>query len=898
MRRARWLLVLAAAVALATGCGHDRRRPSVVDPDNTERDLRDALGIPASAERVLILSQSSHLDIDWKETFDQYYADHVEQVFLEAEALLDRDPDAFYSVAEMGFLAEHVARHGAGTWPRHIETGHARIVGGGMTSPDTLLPTDEALVRDYLLGTLFAEQQLGARPRAAWLPDSFGHSPTVPDLLSAAGFTSVGFGRADGARHSYEVIVGKLEPIMPGVVTTASTLRDLGSADFVWRGPGGGEVLAHYMPVQEYCQGDTIDLAGFALGGQRLGVDHDDDPDFVRTRIAEYLDQLTPYQKTPYLFVPIGCDFQPPRPKLTQYARWWNETEYARTGVWVVTATFEDYMKLVSFHRDELPVMERDITPVWTGFYASRPRIKHAARALVESLAGVEPFLALVGVDAGELAGAWHTAVLANHHDWITGTSNDAVVTDEQVPQLAAARANADDAWQRTLAAFALRVDTSAAPAGDVAVVINPGPVERSDVVEVGLADPAATGPFHALADGESLPAQLVAPGRVAFLAGAVPALGWRTFAIAPGEAGDATAPRATASVTGDAAQLSTGRLDARFVRAADGWALDSLAVDGTELVAGASLVWAVYSDTGGLYRIGSERPDCTGELVEVAQVRMATLSLVDKGPARVTLRGTATIDGRPMTIDLTASASSPRLELRITGSAALDRTIMLRAQPAAPDDALVMGVAAGVITRPLTHIYEPSWWPAVTWVGRGELAVHLAQSTAVHGTAAGALEWVLFRNAHSEPSCDDVGPSGTEDVETTVSASLGQRDRGTAGAANITASMALTRPLRAIAADHRAGDLQASGQLVGVAGDRVVATALKPASRGAGYVLHLLRVGPGPATARITRGALPWSTVTRPDLLERDDVPFGEPRADGAAVTLDAALTAVRLVP
>src|SRR5690606_26416687 len=124
---------------------------------------------------------------------------------------------------------------------------------------------------------------------------------------------------------------------------------------------------------------------------------------------------------------------------LTQYARWWNDTEYGRTGVWVATATLEDYMRLVTFHRDKLPVIERDINPVWTGFYASRPRVKRAARALVESLAGVEPFLALVEPDPTVLAPAWQPAVLANHHDWITGTSTDAVTNDEQVPQLEAA---------------------------------------------------------------------------------------------------------------------------------------------------------------------------------------------------------------------------------------------------------------------------------------------------------------------------------------------------------------------------------------------------------------------------------------------------------------------------
>ncbi|MCC6644610.1 MAG: hypothetical protein IT374_03435 [Polyangiaceae bacterium] len=877
-------------VASLGGCGDARPAPPVLQPAPTERDVRGAFGIPAEADRVLILSQSSHLDIDWKKAFEQYYRDHVEQVFLDAEAILDRDPRAYYSVAEMAYLAEHVAAHGDGAWPRHLGSGHARVVGGGMTTPDTLLPTDEALLRDYLLGTEFAER-LGARPHAAWLPDSFGHSPTVPDLLSSAGFTSVGFGRADGARRSYEVIVGKLDPVLPGATTTASVLRDLGTADFVWRGPGGGEVLAHYMPVREYCQGDTIDLAGIALGGTRIGVDHDDDPAFVRGQLDEYITQLTPYQRTPYMFVPVGCDFQPPRPNLTQYAQWWNDAEYARTGVWVTTATFEDYMRLVAFHRDALPVMERDITPVWTGFYASRPRVKRAARELVDSLVGVEPFLALLEPRSVELAAAWRPAVLANHHDWITGTSKDAVVTDEQLPQLTAARAATDQTQQRVKAGLAAAVDTTGAAGGEVVVVVNPGPLARSEVVEVPL---AITGPVRARAGELVVPAQPVAPDRVAFVAEAVPALGWRTFSIEP-----AAAPGASVTLDASTAHLSTGRLEARWSGDSTGWALSSLAVDGAELLADASLVWVTYHDTGGLYRIGSERVDCAdAEFVELQRTRFEKLSIVEAGPARVTLRGTAKLDGRPMTVDMIAAAGGASLELRVTGSAATDRTIMLRVQPSAADDALTMGVAAGVVTRPLAHHYEPSLWPAVTWVARGELAVHLGQSTAVHGTPSGALEWVAFRNAPAEPSCDDVGPSGIEDGEATIAFSLGRRDRAGQGAADVAASIALSRPLWAALTGRHAGTLAAEGRLVSVDGDGVLVTALKPATRGDGAILHLLRLGSGPRAVRIDRGALPWTTLTRPDALERDDVPFGEPTERGVTVTLDAAVTAVRLTP
>src|SRR5262249_25607895 len=157
------------------------------------------------------------------------------------------------------------------------------IVGGGMTSPDTLLPNEEALVRDYLLGSLFAERALGTQVRTAWVPDSFGHSAALPDLLSAMGIGAIGFGRADGARDPFEVQYEHLLPDQPG--STAGALADAKSADFVWTGPGGGELLAHFMPVALYCQGDTIDLQGLILPGGRVGIDRTHDPAYTNAQI-------------------------------------------------------------------------------------------------------------------------------------------------------------------------------------------------------------------------------------------------------------------------------------------------------------------------------------------------------------------------------------------------------------------------------------------------------------------------------------------------------------------------------------------------------------------------------------------------------------------------------------
>jgi hypothetical protein len=108
----------------------------------------------------------------------------------------------------------------------------------------------------------------------------------------------------------------------------------------------------------------------------------------------------------------------------------------------LVNAGLDDYLDLVECHRDTLPAVELDPNPYWTGFYTARPALKHRCYELVDGLLRAERLaLAPENRAAGpaalqELAPAWWAAATANHHDFITGTSPDAVVEGEQVPWL------------------------------------------------------------------------------------------------------------------------------------------------------------------------------------------------------------------------------------------------------------------------------------------------------------------------------------------------------------------------------------------------------------------------------------------------------------------------------
>ncbi len=112
-----------------------------------------------------------------------------------------------------------------------VAAGQWEPNGAMWVEPDTNMPTGESFVRQLLYGQRYFEQTFGARHNVCWLPDCFGFSPAMPQLLNLAGVTSF-----------FTIKVNWSETnVMP---------YDL----FWWEGLNGSRVLAHTFnnPVGGY----------------------------------------------------------------------------------------------------------------------------------------------------------------------------------------------------------------------------------------------------------------------------------------------------------------------------------------------------------------------------------------------------------------------------------------------------------------------------------------------------------------------------------------------------------------------------------------------------------------------------------------------------------------------
>ena len=65
--------------------------------------------------------------------------------------------------------------------------GKFYTIGGSWVENDANMPSGEGLARQLIYGQRYFESRFGARNRVGWLPDSFGLTGALPQILRGAG---------------------------------------------------------------------------------------------------------------------------------------------------------------------------------------------------------------------------------------------------------------------------------------------------------------------------------------------------------------------------------------------------------------------------------------------------------------------------------------------------------------------------------------------------------------------------------------------------------------------------------------------------------------------------------------------------------------------------------------
>ncbi|MCX6465500.1 MAG: glycosyl hydrolase-related protein, partial [Pseudonocardiales bacterium] len=438
------------------------RAVDVTDPEDVagtaaaaRAELREALDRPAhaSAHRVHAVGHA-HLDSAWlwpvRET-----ARKVARTVANVLSLMDDDPDlvfAMSSAQQFAWLQEHHPDVFARLRERVAE-GRFVPVGGMWVESDTNLPGGESLVRQFVVGGRWFREHLGVECPEVWLPDSFGYSGNLPQIMAAA-----------GARW---FLTQKLSWNETNVMPHHT---------FDWEGVDGTRVFTHFPPVDTY---------GAELSGAELAR--------ASRRFAEK-------GRATRSLVPFGWSDGgggPTREMLAAAARTADLEGSPRVAPSTPAAFF-------TAAQGEYPT-----PPVWSGelylefhrgTYTSQARTKRGNRRSEALLREAELWAATAAVRTGAaypyaaLRRCWETVLLQQFHDILPGTS------------IAWVHQEAERRYAEVAAELESLVDTAlghlAGPAGPPAVA-NAGPLPVAGVPAMGAGVPDPAPPVRLTPDGD-----------------------------------------------------------------------------------------------------------------------------------------------------------------------------------------------------------------------------------------------------------------------------------------------------------------------------------------------------------------------------------------------------------
>lgn len=139
----------------------------------------------------IALTGHAHIDLAWLWPLDETRR-KARRTFHTAIDLMDRYPDFRFnqSTAQLYEFVETEDPELFAAIREKVASGQWEIIGGTWVEPDTNMPTAESFCRQFLYGTAYFDKAFGKRSRVHWLPDCFGFSPALPQIMRLAGIDS------------------------------------------------------------------------------------------------------------------------------------------------------------------------------------------------------------------------------------------------------------------------------------------------------------------------------------------------------------------------------------------------------------------------------------------------------------------------------------------------------------------------------------------------------------------------------------------------------------------------------------------------------------------------------------------------------------------------------------
>src|SRR5215217_5607468 len=404
----------------------------------------------ASAHQISAVGHA-HIDSAWlwplRETVRK-----VARTCSSATQLMDGYPELIFAMSQAQQFAWIEEQHPAvfARVRERIEAGQFAPAGGMWVEADSNMPGGEAMVRQFLHGKRYFIEKFGIDNAEVWLPDSFGFSAALPQLIALSG--------------SRYFLTQKI---------SWNKINRFPHHTFLWEGLDGTRIFTHFPPVATY----NSDLSGAELA--------------LASR--QFADQA----RANHSLVPFGWGDGGggPTREMLERAR--------RTADLEGSAQVRIEPPAGFFARAEADYVD---PPVWwgelylelhRGTYTSQARIKQGNRRSEHLLREAELWATTATVRTGaaypyaELDRLWKTVLLHQFHDILPGSSIAWVNREARATYEAVA------VELNQLIAEALQAvegaDPDAADEGEM-MIFNAAPYPRAGVPALGAAPPRAAG--------------------------------------------------------------------------------------------------------------------------------------------------------------------------------------------------------------------------------------------------------------------------------------------------------------------------------------------------------------------------------------------------------------------
>jgi alpha-mannosidase len=368
-----------------------------------------------------------------------------------------------------------------------VTAGRFEPVGSMWVEPDCNIPSGESLVRQFVYGKRFFLDAYGVETVDCWLPDAFGYSGALPQIMAQAGvrvFISQKLSWNDHNRYPHH--------------------------SFWWEGIDGSKVLAHFPPADTY--NGTFDV-------------HE-----LRYSAANFSDhEVSGVSLYPFGYGDGGGG---PTEEMLQRAERVADLEGMPR---VTTESVRSFVDRVDADGPELATWQGELYLEYhRGTYTTQARTKAANRRSDIALYQAELWSALSGtVDPGvreRLRQAWRSLLLNQFHDILPGSSINWVYKDTEA-ELAEVQNVAGEIIEQAERSIASSLDT--AWATTPIVVFNSASHARRDLVVLSAETASGLGPGAELVDRDGNTTRLQpGPDGTWLAAVEVPSCGWAVYDV------------------------------------------------------------------------------------------------------------------------------------------------------------------------------------------------------------------------------------------------------------------------------------------------------------------------------------------------------------------------------